>query len=362
MSPRRSLLASLLLLPAMPAAEKFWIAPECPNTVARGMNEARFVTDLLFKSLGLELEDDIEYLDEPMTWFFGFTSEDGGHTDLVQERLAAISELERTFTRDDSQIRIYCNNMLEWVPDENGATAPDTFPQTDDKTMNTFFKHNTEGIHGFGNQLECRWNDEEVLASTWAYDANRDINKGMENIQNIVIDLCDLLLKDLSATSSDAVSFPLNAFQEVSEMHTIAYTLIHELIHVPFIGGGTIDGHHIAAPSDSHVMTDGSVKLGYYTNNDSPTGTAKLPGIFLGEPHATITNPDSYMYLCMFYRFRTKGWEMQMDEGSGRLVFVWDPPVEGTPDWKVVDGQWKWAGMEWPTDQSPNWTDDKTPA
>lgn len=361
---------TLLLIPLVAAVDKAWLHPNCNTRVVKAFNEARYASGLLNQALDLEREDNLEFLDDPFDWFFGFKTDDGAHIDYVQERLRAIASIERTFARTDANIRLYCDNMMSWIPDDPGAQAPQTWETTNAQVMNTFFKHETEGVHAFGKNVECRQIGDGTLAATTAFTASRNIQEGSEPIENIIIDLCQLLENDLAATSSDAVTFPLGMFQEVSEMHTIAYTIVHELIHVPRIGGGTVDGHQHPSPSDTHVTSTGETKLGYYINKDDPNGVARLPGKFLGEAHLTITNPDSYMYICMFYRFWAKGWEMQLNEQSGRLIFAWEPPEPGSEDavdWKDVelpDGQgtvWMWAGTEWPTDQAPNWTDDPTP-
>jgi hypothetical protein len=367
---RCTLAGYLIWIPLVAAVEKAWLHPDCNTRVVKAFNEARYAAGLLNDALDLKRENDLEFLDDPLDWFFGFTTDDPEHIDSVQERLGSIADIERTFERKDANIRIYCDNMVSWIPDDPNVQVPQTWEKSNTQIMNTYFKHETEGVYAFGKDVDCRQSDEEALAATTAYTASRNIQDGTEPIANVIIDICQLLENDLAATSGDAVLFPLGALQQVSEIHTIAYTIIHELIHVPQIGGGTVDNHAIRAPSDTHVTSTGEIKLGYYTNKDDPNGSARLPGPYLVEPHLTITNPDSYMYICMFYRFRNKGWNMKLNADTGRLTFSWEPPEpesEAAADWKDIkllatgQTQWMWAGTEWATNEAPNWTDDSTP-
>lgn len=62
----------------------------------KALNEAGYAAGLLNDALNLKPEDNLDFLDNSSEWLFDFKRDEITRIELVQERLSAIGEIERT--------------------------------------------------------------------------------------------------------------------------------------------------------------------------------------------------------------------------------------------------------------------------
>jgi hypothetical protein len=350
MSPLLVLLLAPLLSSLVTAQNVAWIHPACSSNTVKSFNEARFMAGLVHDKLQTSPAD----LSDGLHWFFNVESTDTTHLDLVKNTFMKIGQVTRTYTRTQANIRIYCDNARSWKPIDQGISNDPLFHPDDSQVRAALFKHETENVYNYGANLGCRLDSDDQ-----AFVTNVDIDPtSREGIQlpNIIMDICDAS-HGLPATTADVVGLLLNQMEGAYGLVTGSMVILHELVHVPALGGCTVDGVDFSYPEDGHTIDGETLIEGYYHSHDT------LPGHYLVYHVNTISNPDSYAFLGAYSRLHDKGWTMQLKSGTtNQLAFVWtfnkDIPH---PDWSIVNGYWRWTGREWDDQNAPNWTNNVTP-
>jgi hypothetical protein len=356
--------------------EKVWLQPDCPVAAVQGFNEARFVAGLMRDELNGAGNPAI---DEDLMRWFNITTLQGGYVKEVVDRYNKIASLVRTFDRAEAAIVIECDNQAQWKlqwpsdapPEMKDYPVPPTWSVDDEFGWDTYiFRHEILDTHLEGSSLGCRSlpHGSRPLAGTVSRKNNRNGNTlGDGSLSPVLIDLCLDAFK-VTARTSDIAARDLTATEESmgvrGTLQTIAYTLIHEFIHVPVIGGGTIDGHTVLTPPDNHPgSVPGSFVSGRVDGQNPYSGRFEFIGTRLQDPWKTIHNPDSYAFFAKITRMRHMGWDMTLDflnyRPAYQMRWMFNPEGAGADVSKWVDGVW--TEPEWETNLPPNWTDDITP-
>lgn len=354
--------------------EKVWLQPECEENVIKGFNEARFVAGWMRDEINKG--GDRPKFNQGMKDWFNFDTSNQGYKDKVVERYNNIASLERTNDRVAADLLIYCDLQLSWVwqwqddiPEELKTPGPDKWAKDDDWD-HEIYKHKDVNTYIDGKSLGCRREPFSILAQTFWSKSVRN-NEDLERdgiLSPAIIDLCNRI-QIAEVTTSEFARYNLAGPKEpsVSQSYVIAFTIIHELIHVPFIGSGEVDGVTFTSPPDDFDHVSG------YLAVQPPSSNSDLsyPGPRLVDAWKTVNNPDSYAFFALTTRMRLKCWDTeiveskngQAYEGAKRLRWVWNPTAEGADDskWVKKESAMEWIGDEWRTDQGPNWTNGRTP-